>query len=92
MTAQRRQNILQITYITSPTQTPIKPQWSSPTQTPIKPQWSRYAILKHTYRLDVMHAGDTNKATSTETVLSLNALTLSPTASQLTIIPRQRTT
>jgi hypothetical protein len=40
---------------------------------------SRYVILKHTYRLDVMRAGDTNHSTSTQTRLSPNALALPPT-------------
>jgi hypothetical protein len=49
---------------------------------------SRYVILKHTYRLDVMHADDTNQITSTQTFLSPNALAVSPTTvTQLTFIP-----
>jgi hypothetical protein len=54
---------------------------------------SRDVILKHTYRLDTMHAGDTNQTTSTQTLLSPNALSLAPiTTTKLTFITRQRTT
>ena len=55
-----------------------------------------YVTLKHTYRLDVMHAGDTNQTTSTQTLLSPNALALLhlTTTTQQTYIhlPRQKTT
>jgi hypothetical protein len=69
----RRQNILQITYITPPTQTTER---------------SRYIIfIKHTCRLDVLHAGDTNQTTFTQTLLSPNELALaSTTTTQLTFI------
>ncbi len=54
---------------------------------------SRYVILKHTYRLDVMHAGDTNQTTSIQTLLSPNALALALTnTTKLTFTPRHRTT
>ncbi len=41
---------------------------------------SRHVILKDTYRLEVMHASDTNQATSIQTLLSPNALAIAPTA------------
>ncbi len=47
---------------------------------------SRNVILKDTYRLDVMRAGD--QPTSTQTLLSLNALALSPTTQLAQINPR----
>ncbi len=54
---------------------------------------SRYVILSHTYRLDVMYAGDTNQTTSTQTLLSPNALALSPTTTtKLIFILAQPTT
>jgi hypothetical protein len=59
---------------------------SPPTQTP---EWnsfnhknmfrSRYVILKHTNRLDVMNADGTHQTTSTQTLLSPNAFSLAPT-------------
>ncbi len=55
---------------------------------------SRYVILKHTYRLDVMHAGGTNQTTSTQTLLTPNALALAPNHHHPTYIhfPRQQST
>ncbi len=53
---------------------------------------SCYIILKHTYRLNVvhavMHAGDTYQTTSTQTLLSPNALALSPIPTKLKFITR----
>ena len=79
-------NILQFTYITPPSQT------LEGTSLNHKSMFrSRYVILKHTYRLDVMHAGDTNQTTSTQTLLFPNALTLTlalaPTTTQVPIHP-----
>ncbi len=63
--------------------------------TPSEPPWITRACSRHvtassnirTYRLDVMHAGDTNQTTSTQTLLSPNALALAPTTTtKLTFI------
>ncbi len=48
---------------------------------------SRDVILKQTYRLDAIHAGHTIQTTSTQTLLSPNALVLSPTTTSLAFIP-----
>jgi hypothetical protein len=47
----------------------------------------RYVILKHTYRLHVTHAGDTDQTISTQTLLSPDTLALAPTTTaKLTFI------
>ncbi len=80
--AQIMQNILRITYITPPTQTP---EWTSSNHKSMF-RW-RYVILKHTYRLGVKHAGDTNQTISKQTLLSLHTLAIAPsTTTKLTLI------
>ncbi len=76
LTAQRRQNPLQSIYITPPTQTP---EWTSLIHKSMFR--SRYVILKHTYRLDVIMLATRIRQLPKKPILSPNARALVSTAS-----------
>ncbi len=70
VTAQTRQTFFKVHTSLQQPKLPSEPPWI--TQSMFR---SRYVIVKH---IDVMHTGDTNQTTSTQTLLSPNALPRSP--------------
>ncbi len=85
MTAQRGQTFFKFHTSLHQSKPPSEPPWIIISML----RWC-YVILKHRYRVDAMHAGDTNHP---QTLLFSNVLALlSTTTTKHTFIPRQQTT